>query len=47
MEKIQAEQAILHNLVSEWELSEAKMLAEIKQKEAEMHQKLHVEKTKL
>lgn len=47
MEKIQDQQAILHKLESEWTLSEAKMLAEIKQKDSEMHLKLREETTKL
>ncbi|XP_039907300.1 uncharacterized protein LOC120746094 [Simochromis diagramma] len=47
MEEIQAQQAHLHKLESEWKLKEAKMLSEIKLKEVEMQQQLEQERAKL
>ena len=47
MKEIQAQQAHLHKLESEWKLKEAKMVSEIKQKELEMHQRLEQERAKL
>lgn len=47
MKEIQAQQAHLHKLESEWKLKEAKMLVEMKQKEMEMQQQLEQERTKL
>lgn len=46
IEEIQAQQAHLCKLESEWKLKEAKMLSEMKQKEVEMQQKLEREKAK-
>lgn len=47
MQKIHAQQAKLCKLENEWKLSETKMLAEIRQKEAEMQLRLEEEKTRL
>ena len=47
MKEIQAQQAHLHKLESEWKLKEAKMVLEIKQKEVEIHQQLGQERAKL
>lgn len=47
MKEIQAQQAHLHKIQSEWKLKEAKMLSEMKQKEVEMQLKLEQERTKL
>ncbi len=47
MEEIQAQQAHLQELESEWKLKEAKMLSEMKQREEEMQQQLEQERAKL
>lgn len=47
MQKIQAQQTKLCKMENEWKQSEAKMLAEIKQKEAEMHLKQEKERLRL
>ncbi|XP_070412225.1 uncharacterized protein [Nothobranchius furzeri] len=47
MEEIQAQQAHLHKLESEWKLKEAKMLSEMKQREVKMQQQLEQERAKL
>lgn len=47
IEEIQAQQAHLHKLESEWKLKEAKTLSEIKQREVEMQQQLEKERAKL
>lgn len=47
IEEIQAQQAHLHKLESEWKLKEAKMLSEMKQREVEMQQQLEHERAKL
>lgn len=40
IEEIQAQQAHVHKLESEWKLKEAKMFSEMKQREVEMQQQL-------
>lgn len=47
IEEIQAQQAHVHKLESEWKLKEAKMLSEMKQREVEMQQQLEQERAKL
>ncbi|XP_067276268.1 uncharacterized protein [Pseudorasbora parva] len=47
MQKVHLQQARLDKLESEWKLKETQMLAEIKQKEADMKLKLEAEKTRL
>ena len=47
MQEIQAQQAKLSKLESEWKLHEAQMLVQLKQKEADVDLKLEEEKTRL
>lgn len=47
MEELHAQRAKLDKLESEWKIKEAQMLAEKKQREAEMRQRLEEEKSKL
>ncbi|XP_057716613.1 uncharacterized protein LOC130931672 [Corythoichthys intestinalis] len=47
MEEIQAQQAHVHKLESEWKLKEAKMMSEMKLREVETQQQLEQERAKL